>query len=307
MKSQYNIAISFAGEDRPIAEKIASGLRSKDLIVFYDEYEQANLWGKDLYQHLSEVYSEKAEYCIILISEYYIKKNWTKLELRSAQERAFKENREYILPVRLDDTKVPGLSDTIGYLNLNNVGVDGVIDATLQKIGKKEGSLSKSVKPDSSKNNQHSFGSPRMPDFKKEFTDKDKEDFLHEGFSHIKTYFRKGLESIEKNNAAIETSFTEIHALKFTGKVYLNGKQKIKFMIWVNNDQSIAYREGYRSIDDNSTNEMIYVKARKSELSFEPMYMGFPGPNWKRDSPFLDQKEIAKFLWDKVMYKIENA
>ena len=43
---KYDIAISFAGEDRPIAERLASLLVTQGLNVFYDAYEQPNLWGK---------------------------------------------------------------------------------------------------------------------------------------------------------------------------------------------------------------------------------------------------------------------
>lgn len=172
MGTEYDIIISFAGEDRAVAEQIADGLRSNRVSVFYDEYEQANLWGKDLYHHLSQTYSENASYCLVLISEHYVKKNWTKLELRSAQERAFKENREYILPVRLDDTKVPGISDTIGYLDINTIGVDGVIKVTLQKLGKKL-ATSKNVYVSSTP--KVDIGSSGIPKFGKRYSDLNKE------------------------------------------------------------------------------------------------------------------------------------
>ena len=306
MKPKYDIAISFAGEDRSVAKKLAEGLKRKGLEVFFDEFEQPNFWGKDLYQYLSEIYSKKARYCIVFISEYYVKKNWTQHELKSAQERAFKENKEYILPVRLDNTEVPGIHSTVGYLDFRDMGVEGIINATLQKLGKEVAKPNQNQKTNSLKNAPSGFGNPRMPNFKREFTDKEKEDFLHEGFEVIKSYIKQGLTSIEKNNPEIETSFKEIHALKFTGKVYLNGKQKVKFMIRVDNEQSIAYREGYTSIEDSSTNEIIYLEAGKSELLFKPMFMGMTtGHIWKEGSPFLNQKEVAKFLWEKVMYKVE--
>lgn len=305
MKPKYDIAISFAGEDRSVAKQLASGLRKKGVKIFYDEYEQSNLWGKDLYQHLSEVYSKKARYCLVLISEHYVRKNWTQHELRSAQERAFNENKEYILPIRLDDTKAPGIHSTIGYLDLRSMGIDGIINATLQKLGKDVTQTKSTTKKNTSKPDLAGFPDPRMPNVKKEFTDKEKEDFLHEGFEVVKSFIKKGLTSIENNNPEIETSYKEIHPLKFTGKVYLNGKQKVKFMIRVDNEQSIAYREGYTTIEDTSTNEIIYVEAGQSELLFKPMFMGYSGPNWKGDSPFLNQEEVAEFLWEKVIYKVE--
>ena len=58
---EYDIALSFAGEDRKQAEEIAELLVERNITVFYDLYEQANLWGKDLYQHLQSVYRDKSK------------------------------------------------------------------------------------------------------------------------------------------------------------------------------------------------------------------------------------------------------
>src|SRR2546430_867694 len=55
----YDIAFSFAGEDRSIVEQLASKLTEERVRVFYDAYEKAALWGKDLYQHLQSVYKDR--------------------------------------------------------------------------------------------------------------------------------------------------------------------------------------------------------------------------------------------------------
>jgi hypothetical protein len=44
MTFEYEVAISFAGEQRP--EAIASCLQNMGITVFYDGYEKANLWGE---------------------------------------------------------------------------------------------------------------------------------------------------------------------------------------------------------------------------------------------------------------------
>jgi hypothetical protein len=46
------------------------------------------------------------------------------------------ENREYILPVRLDDTEIPGISPTVGYLDFQKVGHEGLMKATLEKLSR---------------------------------------------------------------------------------------------------------------------------------------------------------------------------
>lgn len=129
---QYDIALSFAGEDRSIVDDLATMLSKARIRVFYDEYETAELWGKDLYQHLQAVYRDRAQYCVIFVSEAYARKLWTRHELQQAQARAFRESQEYILPVRLDDTELPGLNPTIGYVDLRRHSLD-VLNALIIK------------------------------------------------------------------------------------------------------------------------------------------------------------------------------
>ena len=116
-QNEYDIAISFAGEDRTIAESIAGKLSREGIKVFYDSYEKATLWGKNLYEHLNDVYKNKAKYCLMVISHNYRDKQWTNHECKAAQARAFSQNKEYILPLKLDDTEIPGLNETIGYVD----------------------------------------------------------------------------------------------------------------------------------------------------------------------------------------------
>ena len=98
-------------------ESVAQMLIVEDVRVFYDDFERADLWGKNLYEHLSYVYSKAARFCVLFASKEYAGKVWTTHERRSAQERAMSENDEYILPVIFDDTRVPGLLSTVSYID----------------------------------------------------------------------------------------------------------------------------------------------------------------------------------------------
>ena len=131
---EYDIALSFAGEDRQHAEELANLLESNGYNVFYDKYEQARLWGKDLYAHLSSIYKDKARYCVMFLSQYYAQKLWPNHERQNAQARAFKESREYILPVRLDDTEIPGILPTVGYLDLRQITIEQIYLSLVEKL-----------------------------------------------------------------------------------------------------------------------------------------------------------------------------
>jgi TIR domain len=131
---EFDVALSFAGEDRDHAEALARILRDHDVRVFYDEFNKSTLWGKDLYQHLQHIYKDKAKYCVIFVSRSYLEKNWTKHELQQAQARSFQKDREYILPLRLDDSALPGVNPTIGYVDLKVTTVTQVAILLLEKL-----------------------------------------------------------------------------------------------------------------------------------------------------------------------------
>lgn len=131
----YDVCFSFAGEDRQYVEKVAEIIKAEGVRVFYDSYEEVSLWGKDLYEHLDDIYKNSARYCVLFASENYAKKLWTTHERKSAQERAFRDNVEYILPAKFDTTSIPGLRDTIGYIDLQKKSPKQLADLIIKKVG----------------------------------------------------------------------------------------------------------------------------------------------------------------------------
>ena len=131
---QYDLAISFAGEDRELARRIAHVARTNGLKVFFDEYHLWELWGKNLSEYLGSVFGEGSRYCLILISEDYCRKPYTILERRIALARALECKEEYILPVVLDGSWLPGLPRTTAYLDLRSMNPTDIADAVIQKI-----------------------------------------------------------------------------------------------------------------------------------------------------------------------------
>jgi hypothetical protein len=133
-KYKYQVALSFAGEDRTHAEKLAKILKERHIDFFYDSYEQAKLWGKDLYQHFQSVYRDRSQFCVVFLSQAYAQKFWTRHELKQAQARAFMEHKAYILPVRIDKTEIPGINETIGYIDLRSTPVEEIADLLVEKL-----------------------------------------------------------------------------------------------------------------------------------------------------------------------------
>jgi len=71
--------------------------------------------GKDLAEYLQKIFYENAKWCMMFISQQYVSKIWPTHERKSALARQIEVKGRYILPVRFDDTDVPGLDKTIAY------------------------------------------------------------------------------------------------------------------------------------------------------------------------------------------------
>src|SRR6266487_1932680 len=89
---EYDVCLSFAGENRSYVRKFAGALRERGIRVFFDEYAEVTLWGRDLYTHLNDIYENAARYCVLFASKQYARKVWTNHERQSAQARAIREH-----------------------------------------------------------------------------------------------------------------------------------------------------------------------------------------------------------------------
>lgn len=138
---RYEVALSFAGEDRAFVDRVAEELRRSGVEVFYDKYEEVTLWGKDLVEHLDKVFRGQARYCVMFVSEHYRDKMWPLEERRSAFARAIQEREEYILPVRFDETEIPGLRPTVGYVDARQKSPQQLAQLILKKLGREPTTL----------------------------------------------------------------------------------------------------------------------------------------------------------------------
>jgi len=132
---EYDVAVSFAGSQRHLAEALSNKIREKGYNVFYDHFYPEQLWGKDLAVFFQDVYKNKARYCVMFISGEYRDREWTIHERSSAQARAIVEKgNEYILPIEVEPTDLPGLPSTVGRLSLTQYSLEEIIDILVRKL-----------------------------------------------------------------------------------------------------------------------------------------------------------------------------
>ncbi|MDO8657292.1 MAG: TIR domain-containing protein [Candidatus Levybacteria bacterium] len=130
---EYDVAFSFAGEKRDYVQKVALHVENKGIHVFYDDFQEIDIWGKNLIDYLEDIFKNKAKYCVMFISKEYAEKAWPNFERQIIQARSMVESG-YMLPVRFDDTDIKGLVSTIKYINISSVSPEELGEMLTQKI-----------------------------------------------------------------------------------------------------------------------------------------------------------------------------
>jgi len=105
--SQYDYALSFAGADRDVAERLFSILSERELSVFYDSNEQHRILASNVEDYLAPIYKSEASFVVALLGREYPKRIWTKFESEQFEER-FGQNA--VIPIWFSDAP-PGMFD----------------------------------------------------------------------------------------------------------------------------------------------------------------------------------------------------
>ncbi|MXV14807.1 toll/interleukin-1 receptor domain-containing protein [Hufsiella ginkgonis] len=123
MNYTYDIAISFAEEDRNAAVALALALEAKGLNPYYYAENLQETAGHSLDKRLCELYFHEARFAAVLLSPTYFKKRYTQIEL-GAMIKRISENPEevYLIPICLTHTDLssyPQLRE-LGFIDWNN-------------------------------------------------------------------------------------------------------------------------------------------------------------------------------------------
>lgn len=106
-RSSYDFALSFAGEDRNVANAINDKLSAREISVFYDKNEQHRILANDVEEYLAPIYRSESQFIVVLMSNDYPKKLWTKFESEQFKDR-FGDNS--VIPIWFSNT-TPSMFD----------------------------------------------------------------------------------------------------------------------------------------------------------------------------------------------------
>lgn len=109
-RKEFEIAISFAGENRKLAKYIAEQFEEIDVPVFYDEYYEANYLGKAWSKEFERIFLQDSRYVVCLLDQHHKEKIWPTFERECFKKRVPSGE---VIPIYLDDTSFVGIPDDI--------------------------------------------------------------------------------------------------------------------------------------------------------------------------------------------------
>ena len=132
---RFRVALSFAGEYRPFVVQVADILatRLERPRVFYDKYYEAELARLNLDTYLQQIYCDGSDLIAVFLCAEYEKKDWCGLEWRAIRE-LIKKRSDAIMPLRFDNTEIPGLFSHDGYVEIGDRSPAEIAALILQRL-----------------------------------------------------------------------------------------------------------------------------------------------------------------------------
>lgn len=107
---EWDVAISFAGENRELARHITNELEFLDVSVFFDELYEDNYLGRAWSAEFKRVFAEDSDLVVCLLDEHHQRKIWPTFERDCFAPRV---QAGEVIPIILDETAFVGISKDV--------------------------------------------------------------------------------------------------------------------------------------------------------------------------------------------------
>ena len=299
MSELKDVFICHASEDKPeIIKPLVEAFKREGISFWYDEAEIK--WGDSIIEKVNEGL-RVSRYVIVVVSKYFLSKNWPKRELNSALSIEASTGKVRVLPLVAGTEearssifqKYPILNDKF-YLTWENDS-QKIIDALKVRLGR----TNNIFEDDNSVIVEPNYDIP-IPKIPKEFSQLDKDRFTRNTFDVIKKYFNEALDKLKEQYSNLDSELVEISNFKFVCSIYQNGDLLNKCKIWIGgplSEDTIAYCEGSAGYEnDSSFNDWLAVKDDGFKLGLEASGFAMEISSDK-ENKLLSSEDAAKYLW----------
>jgi hypothetical protein len=141
---------------------------------------------------------------------------------------------------------------------------------------------------------------------KKEFTDFDRDKFLHDTFDYMAKFFDASLEELAARNHGIQVRFQRLDAQRFSAVAYREGKSMAECSVRVGGlggrSPSLSFSHSANP-PAGTLNEMITVESDTQAMYFKPMGMQFY--RGERDSQ-LSEQGASEYFWQLFIERLQG-
>ena len=131
----FDWAPSFDGGDREFVRKLVEKVQDKaeNANIFFDEHFLADLLGEGSTK-FQEIYGHKTQFVSPIISETYIENDYARHEFEAARKAEKRRGETVLLPVRMDESELLGLTEDRIFLDINEHSIDLMAESISKRI-----------------------------------------------------------------------------------------------------------------------------------------------------------------------------
>lgn len=138
---------------------------------------------------------------------------------------------------------------------------------------------------------------------KKEFTEADRDEFLHKSFDYMASFFDNSLGELKARNESIKVTYRRIDTDHFTAAIYQYGKAVTRCKIFLGGMFGRGISFSYNDqADDGSCNENLRVEATDQCLYLKPFGMR----SRQGESLHLSTEGAAEFYWSMLIEPLQG-
>lgn len=272
--------------------------------------------GEDVDKAISDEL-ERADIVLLLVSPDFLASEYCYgVEMTRAIER-HKEGSARVIPVILRpcewrETPFGGLLATptdgkplTKYADRDEAFLE-VAKAIRAAAGKKAEPIERSIMAEPEKPLSPSSSEPRSSNLRvrKDFTERDKDQFLDDTFEYIARFFEGSLDELKKRNPELESSFKRLDATRFNAAIYRNGKAVARCQIHLGGSfGGISFSFGSK-INDSSINENLSAEVGDQALTLKAL--GMQTHRTVSADKHLSQEGAAEYYWDLFMEPLQR-
>lgn len=304
MAHQYDLAVSFAGEQRDYVEAVVRACQQQGLEVFYDRDKNNEWWGGSFVRSQRTIYSSETRYFVPFLSNDYLNKAIPMDEFSAAMMTAVNRGDGYILPVLMPDTTVPPdlLHPHIHYLRAKDFTPEQLAQELVKKVkaareaGQEPAEIGATVER---------ALNVRLPKVVPMNWSKYRE--LDAAFEHIAKRFQEGAEQLESQQMICTV---KVRDDKISVRVERGGETVAGIDMRRGGnmgDDHITWTVGTRNLSDNSSNGWASPKFDKEAGVAYMDISDLSRMMTSQENPHTDPEGLFEHLWGLLVDQIERT